>query len=138
MSESTYWDRTDSFEEKIKLLESAWKRQDFRLARALAHSLRNTAIQAQSEEEAPGNRWREILARSGRFAAGILARMGARMEDFQTSHSTTPSGSSGRPSPWSYSSAFQPTTRHLSQERFASLRSPADNCVRSPVRYSEK
>ncbi len=54
MSESTYWDRTDSFEEKLKMLEAAWKRKDFRLTRALAHSLRNTAIQAQSEEEAPG------------------------------------------------------------------------------------
>jgi metal-sulfur cluster biosynthetic enzyme len=54
MSEQTYWDRTDSFEEKLKMLEAAWKRKDFRLARALAHSLRNTAIQAQSEEETPG------------------------------------------------------------------------------------
>src|SRR4029079_8254651 len=41
MSESTYWDRTDSFEEKLKMLEAAWKRKDFRLTRALAHSLRN-------------------------------------------------------------------------------------------------
>lgn len=49
-----YWDRTDPFEEKLKLLEAAWQRQDFRLARALAHSLRNTVIQAQAEEESPG------------------------------------------------------------------------------------
>src|SRR6478752_3240592 len=54
MSESTYWDRTDSFEEKLKILEAAWKRKDFRLARSLAHSLRDTAIQAQSEEKIPG------------------------------------------------------------------------------------
>ena len=53
-SETTYWERTDRFEEKLKLLEAAWKRKDFRLARALAHSLRNTAIQAQAEEESPG------------------------------------------------------------------------------------
>ncbi len=53
-NETTYWDRTDRFEEKLKLLEAAWQRKDFRLARALAHSLRSTAIQAQAEEENPG------------------------------------------------------------------------------------
>lgn len=53
MSESTYWERTDTFEEKMKLLDAAWKRKDFRLARALTNSLRNTAIQAQAEEERP-------------------------------------------------------------------------------------
>jgi metal-sulfur cluster biosynthetic enzyme len=52
--ETTYWDRTDRFEEKLKLLRTAWQRKDFRLARALAHSLRSTAIQAQAEEEGPG------------------------------------------------------------------------------------
>ena len=36
-SETTYWDRTDRFEEKLKLLEAAWQRKDFRLARALAN-----------------------------------------------------------------------------------------------------
>src|SRR5262245_57302072 len=39
-----YSDRTDSFEEKLRLLEAAWQRKDFRLARALAHSIRSTAI----------------------------------------------------------------------------------------------
>ena len=53
-SETTYWDRTDRFEEKLKLLEAAWQRKDFRLARALAHSILTTAIQAQAEEENPG------------------------------------------------------------------------------------
>src|SRR6266404_6265365 len=52
--ETNYWDRTDRFEEKMKLLEAAWRRKDFRLARALAHSLRCTAFQAQVEEESPG------------------------------------------------------------------------------------
>lgn len=47
-------DRTDPFEEKLRLLETAWQRKDFRLARALAHSIRSTAIQAQAEEENPG------------------------------------------------------------------------------------
>lgn len=54
MTESTYADRTDSFEEKLRLLEAAWKRRDFRTARALSHSLRDSAIQAQHEEESPG------------------------------------------------------------------------------------
>src|SRR5437773_12380876 len=54
LQETTYWDRTDRFEEKMKLLGAAWQRKDFRLARALAHSLRSTAIQAQAEEESPG------------------------------------------------------------------------------------
>ena len=46
--------RTDAFAEKMKLLEAAWQRKDFRLARALAHSLRTTIVQAQAEEESPG------------------------------------------------------------------------------------
>jgi metal-sulfur cluster biosynthetic enzyme len=53
-NDSSYWDRTDRFEEKLKLLEASWRSKDFRLARALAHSLRNTVIQAQAEEEYPG------------------------------------------------------------------------------------
>ena len=54
MSETTYWERTDTFEEKLRLLESAWRKKDFQLARALTHSLRSTAIQAQMEEASPG------------------------------------------------------------------------------------
>ena len=54
MSESTYWERTDSFETKMRMLEAAWQKKDFRLARALTHSLRSTAMQAQLEEESPG------------------------------------------------------------------------------------
>src|SRR6185436_670119 len=54
VKETTYWERTDRFEDKLKLLEAAWQRKDFRLARALTHSLRNTAIQAQAEEDTPG------------------------------------------------------------------------------------
>ncbi|MSU36427.1 MAG: hypothetical protein EXS36_15290 [Pedosphaera sp.] len=46
--------RTDPFEEKLKLLEEAWKRKDYRLARALTHSLRSTVLQTQAEEESPG------------------------------------------------------------------------------------
>jgi len=53
MSESGYWERTDTFEQKMKLLEAAWKRNDFRVARALTNSLRIMAMQAQAEEENP-------------------------------------------------------------------------------------
>lgn len=55
MSENTYWERTDSFEEKMRMLTSAWQRKDYRLARALAHSLRATAVQAQADHEMPGS-----------------------------------------------------------------------------------
>jgi metal-sulfur cluster biosynthetic enzyme len=51
MIETTYEDRTDSFEEKLKLIEAAWKSKDHRLTRSLAHSLRDSAIHAQAEEE---------------------------------------------------------------------------------------
>ncbi len=50
MAETGYWDRTDPFEEKMRLLEAAWKKKDFRLARAIAHSIRNIAQQAMVEE----------------------------------------------------------------------------------------
>lgn len=52
--EETYWDRTDRFEEKMKLLQSAWEQKDFRVVRALTNSLRITGIQAQMEEDNPG------------------------------------------------------------------------------------
>ena len=54
MSENTYWERTETFEEKLRLLEAAWRRKDHRLVRALTHSLRDTAMQAQVEAEDPG------------------------------------------------------------------------------------
>ncbi|MBI3874623.1 MAG: hypothetical protein HY300_01355 [Verrucomicrobia bacterium] len=54
MTETKYSDRTDSFEEKLRMMEAAWRKKDFRLARSLAHSLRHSAMQAQAEEESPG------------------------------------------------------------------------------------
>lgn len=54
VKETRYSERTDSFEDKLRLLEAAWKRKDFRVARALAMSLRATMEQAQAEEESPG------------------------------------------------------------------------------------
>ncbi len=53
-TEKTYWDRTDRFEEKVDLLQSAWERKDYRVVRALTNSLRITCMQAQVAEEAPG------------------------------------------------------------------------------------
>jgi metal-sulfur cluster biosynthetic enzyme len=38
----------------VRLLEEAWKRGDYDLARSLTHSLRDTVIQAQHEEQSPG------------------------------------------------------------------------------------
>ena len=46
--------RSDPFETKLKLLESAWKQGDYDLARSLTHSLRDTVIQTQVEEQSPG------------------------------------------------------------------------------------
>src|SRR5262245_54867731 len=54
LKETGYWERTDRFDEKLKQLELAWRRKDYRLSRALTNSLRSTAIQAQAEEEPPG------------------------------------------------------------------------------------
>jgi metal-sulfur cluster biosynthetic enzyme len=53
-SEDSYSKRTDSFEEKMALLEAAWRNKDYRLARALTQSLRSTVIQTQIEDESPG------------------------------------------------------------------------------------
>jgi metal-sulfur cluster biosynthetic enzyme len=54
LPEITYADRTDSFEEKLALLQAAWRKGDYRLARALTHSLHSTIVQTQGERETPG------------------------------------------------------------------------------------
>jgi len=54
MKETEYWHRTDRFERKLELLEQAWAKRDFRLARALAASIRDTLVFAQQEEESLG------------------------------------------------------------------------------------
>lgn len=54
MKETKYWDRTDTFEQKLDLLKAAAERRDFRLARALTESLKNTIVFAQQEEEGLG------------------------------------------------------------------------------------
>lgn len=54
MKETEYWHRTDRLERKIELLGEAWAKRDFRLARALAASIRDTVAFAQQEEESLG------------------------------------------------------------------------------------
>src|SRR5690606_34559368 len=49
-----YKQQSDSFEEKIALIQEAWAKKDFRTVRSLSDSIRNTGIQAQVEEEDPG------------------------------------------------------------------------------------
>ncbi|MDA0660285.1 MAG: metal-sulfur cluster assembly factor [Planctomycetota bacterium] len=53
-AESTYADRVDSFEEKMKLLQDAWQRKDYHVARSLTHSIRDSVIQAEVSGETVG------------------------------------------------------------------------------------
>lgn len=46
--------QSDSFEEKMKMLQAAWQKKDYRLARALTDSLRISEIQTQHEQETLG------------------------------------------------------------------------------------
>ncbi len=55
--EKSYWERTDSFERKMRLVEAAWAKKDFRLARALLASMRVTAQQSAGEL---GEGWRKL------------------------------------------------------------------------------
>ena len=52
--EKKYWNRTERFEEKMNLLQSAWEAKNYRVVRALTNSLRISCMQAQVEEENPG------------------------------------------------------------------------------------
>ncbi len=47
----TVTSQSDSFEDKMKLLQKAWDKKDYRLARALTNSLRISELQAQAEHE---------------------------------------------------------------------------------------
>ncbi|MFA6946714.1 MAG: hypothetical protein WC220_12520 [Pedobacter sp.] len=49
-----YRKQSDSFAEKIELIQQAWSDKDFRMVRSLSDSIRNTGIQAQIEYEDPG------------------------------------------------------------------------------------
>lgn len=43
--------QTDSFEEKMRMLQNAWEKKNYRLARALTNSLRISEIQEQNDHE---------------------------------------------------------------------------------------
>lgn len=54
MRETTYWQRTDTFEEKMRLLEAAYRRRDYRVARSLCDSLRHSLTLEQQEKASIG------------------------------------------------------------------------------------
>jgi metal-sulfur cluster biosynthetic enzyme len=47
----TVSNQSDSFEDKMKMLQKAWDKKDYRLARALTNSLRISELQAQADHE---------------------------------------------------------------------------------------
>ena len=49
MKENTYWQRTDTFEEKMRLLQEAYRRKDYRLARSIGDSLRQSLTLEQQQ-----------------------------------------------------------------------------------------
>lgn len=49
-SENSYWERTDSFEEKLNLLQKAWDRKDYRVVNSISNSIRISGIQAQANQ----------------------------------------------------------------------------------------
>jgi len=50
LKEDTYWKRTDSFEEKLNLLQKAWDRKDYRVVNSISNSIRISGIQAQVDQ----------------------------------------------------------------------------------------
>jgi metal-sulfur cluster biosynthetic enzyme len=50
LKEDTYWKRTDSFEEKLSLLQKAWDRRDYRVVNSISNSIRISGIQAQADQ----------------------------------------------------------------------------------------
>lgn len=52
VKETTYWQRTDTFEEKIRLLIDAYGRKDYRVARSIADSLRHS-LTLEQQQQAP-------------------------------------------------------------------------------------
>jgi metal-sulfur cluster biosynthetic enzyme len=54
MRETTYWQRTDPFEEKMRLLGDAYRRKDYRVARSIADSIRGSLTLEQQEHASIG------------------------------------------------------------------------------------
>lgn len=50
LKEDSYWKRTDSFEEKLSLLQKAWDRRDYRVVNSISNSIRISGIQAQADQ----------------------------------------------------------------------------------------
>ena len=69
MKETTYWERTDSFDEKMRLLREAYQRRDYRLARALADSLRGSLLMEQQQQAPIGE---PVLAASNSIPVAEL------------------------------------------------------------------
>ena len=54
MSETTYWQRTDTFDEKMRLLEAAYRRKDYRVARSIADSIRQSLTLEHQQQTSIG------------------------------------------------------------------------------------
>ena len=54
MRETTYWQRSDTFEEKMRLLEDAYRRKDYRVARSLGDSIRQSLTLEQQQQASIG------------------------------------------------------------------------------------
>ncbi len=54
MRETTYWQRTDTFEEKMRLLGDAYRRKDYRVARSIADSIRGSLTLEQQQHASIG------------------------------------------------------------------------------------
>ena len=52
MKETSYWQRTDSFDEKMRLLTEAYRNKDYRVARSIGDSLRHS-LSLEQQQQAP-------------------------------------------------------------------------------------
>ena len=52
MKETTYWQRTDTFDQKMQLLQEAYRAKNYRIARSIADSLRQS-ITLEQQQQAP-------------------------------------------------------------------------------------
>ncbi len=52
MKETSYWQRTDSFDEKMRLLTEAYRNKDYRVARSIGDSLRHS-LTLEQQQQAP-------------------------------------------------------------------------------------
>ena len=69
MAETTYWQRTDSFDQKVRLLNEAYAKKDYRLARSIADSMRHSLTLEQQQQEPLGQ---DILSSNGDLPVSAL------------------------------------------------------------------